>query len=250
MSMEFAGRTTVVTGGASGMGRATTFLIARRGGRVLVGDVDRARGEEFAKEAAAETLPIEFLHLDLTKPDSVDTFADAARERLGAIDGLVNTAGWNRAEPFLQNTPEFWETIMTINLMGPVRLTHRLLPALIDSGRGRVVNVSSDAGRVGSSGDSVYAAAKGGLISFTKSLAREMAKNNVHVNCVCPGPTDTPLFRQQPENLRDALVKPIPLRRLGKPEEVAEVLAFFAGPRSEYVTGQVLSVSGGLTMVG
>jgi 2-hydroxycyclohexanecarboxyl-CoA dehydrogenase len=150
----------------------------------------------------------------------------------------------------MENPPEMWESLIGINLMGAIRLTRVVLPAMIDEQRGKIVNISSDAGRVGSMGETVYAAAKGGLIAFTKSLAREMARHKLNVNCVCPGPTDTPLFNRQPERMREALTRAIPFRRIAQPEDIAEAVLFFVGPRSDYITGQVLSVSGGLTMVG
>jgi 2-hydroxycyclohexanecarboxyl-CoA dehydrogenase len=156
----------------------------------------------------------------------------------------------DRAEPFLDNSLEFMERVVRLNLLGPVKLTKALLPAMIEAGAGKIVNVASDAGRVGSSGETVYAGAKGGIIAFTKSLAREMSRHGINVNCVCPGPTDTPLFHTLPERTREALVRAIPFRRLAKPEEVADAILFFASPRSDFITGQVLSVSGGLTMAG
>jgi len=166
------------------------------------------------------------------------------------VGGLVNGAGWDRVEPFVQNDPSMWDRVLAINLMGAVRLTQTIARSMIDTGGGKVVNVSSDAGRVGSSGETVYAAAKGGMIAFTKSLARETARYKLNVNCVCPGPTDTPLFHAQPdERIKTALIKAIPFRRLGQPEEVGEAIVFFLSDHSNYITGQVLSVSGGLTMV-
>jgi 2-hydroxycyclohexanecarboxyl-CoA dehydrogenase len=162
----------------------------------------------------------------------------------------VNAAGWDRIEPFVNNTPEFMNKVMQINLMGPIILTQALLPTMIQEGSGKIVNVASDAGRVGSMGETVYAAAKGGMIAFTKSLAREMARYQIHVNCVCPGPTDTPLFHAQPDKLKEALIKAIPFKRLAMPEETASAILFFASEDSNYVTAQIMSVSGGLTMVG
>jgi 2-hydroxycyclohexanecarboxyl-CoA dehydrogenase len=167
-----------------------------------------------------------------------------------AVDAIVNAAGWDRIEPFVNNTPEFMNKVMQINLMGPITLTQALLPTMIQAGSGKIVNVASDAGRVGSMGETVYAAAKGGMIAFTKSLAREMARYQIHVNCVCPGPTDTPLFHAQPDKLKEALIKAIPFKRLAMPEETANAILFFASEDSNYVTAQIMSVSGGLTMVG
>ena len=168
----------------------------------------------------------------------------------GRLDVLVNAAGWDVIEPFMQNTPEYWAKIVALNFMGPVQVTRAMLPMLIESGSGRIVNVASDAGRVGSSGETVYAGAKGGVIAFTKSLAREVVRKGIRVNCICPGPTETPLFASQPEKMREALIGAIPMRRVAKPSEVADAILFFASDRASYVTGQVLSVSGGLTMVG
>jgi len=248
--MEMQGRSVVVTGGASGIGRATSLLLAREGARVVIGDVDAAGGERVATEAAAQGHDAAFISLDLAEPQSVADFAAAALDRTGGIDGLVNGAGWDRIQPFMENPPEMWDELIAINLLGAVRLTRALLPPMIAAQRGKIVNISSDAGRVGSTGETVYAAAKGGLIAFTKSLAREMARYHLNVNCVCPGPTDTPLFQRQPERMREALTRAIPFRRIAQPEDIAEAVLFFLGGRSDYITGQVLSVSGGLTMVG
>jgi 2-hydroxycyclohexanecarboxyl-CoA dehydrogenase len=247
--MEMEGRAVVVTGGASGIGRATALLLAREGARVIVGDVDEERGRAVAADATGAGLAVEFLPLDLTEPPSIADFAAAAQQQAPRLDGLVNGAGWDRIQPFLDNPPEMWERLIAINLLGAVRLTRALLPPMVEVRAGKVVNISSDAGRVGSTGETVYAAAKGGLIAFTKSLAREMARYHINVNCVCPGPTDTPLFQAQPERMREALTRAIPFRRIARPEEIAETVMFFLSRRSDYITGQVLSVSGGLTMV-
>lgn len=248
--MEMQDRTIVVTGGASGIGRATALLLAREGATVIIGDVDAKGGEAVAAEAAGAGLVVAFLPLDLSDRASVGGFAEAVHRRVERIDGLVNGAGWDRIEPFLQNPPEMVDQVIAINLVGAVRLTRALLDPMVAAQQGKIVNISSDAGRVGSTGETVYAAAKGGLIAFTKSLARELARYRINVNCVCPGPTDTPLFQRQPERMREALTRVIPFRRIARPEEVAEAVMFFLGRRSDYITGQVLSVSGGLTMVG
>jgi 2-hydroxycyclohexanecarboxyl-CoA dehydrogenase len=248
--MDMANRATIVTGGASGIGRATALLLARNGAHVFVGDVDVVRGQALAVEAAEAGLPVEYLELELTDPASITAFADAVHARVERVDVLVNAAGWDRSEPFMENAPEVWDKLVAINLLGAVRLSRAVLPPMIAAGRGKIINIASDAGRVGSAGETVYAAAKGGLIAFTKSLAREMARHRINVNCVCPGPTDTPLFRTLAERLQEALTRAIPFRRIAAPEEIAEAVMFFAGPRSDYITGQVLSVSGGLTMAG
>jgi 2-hydroxycyclohexanecarboxyl-CoA dehydrogenase len=249
VAMEMHDRGVIVTGGASGIGKATALLLAREGGRVFVGDIDEAGGQAVAAQAAAEGLGIEFLPLDLTKSESIAGFAAAVHGRVERVDGLVNAAGWDRIQPFMENPPEMWDQLVAINLLGAIRLTRAILPPMIEARSGKIVNISSDAGRVGSTGETVYAAAKGGLIAFTKSLAREMARYRININCVCPGPTDTPLFSAQPERMREALTRAIPFRRIAQPEEIAEAAMFFLGRRSDYITGQVLSVSGGLTMV-
>ena len=248
--MEMQDRTVVVTGGASGIGKATAFLLAREGARVFVGDRDEAGGRAVAAQAVGEGLALEFLALDLAETATIADFAAAVHARVERVDGLVNGAGWDRIQPFLENPPEMWDQLIQINLLGAVRLTRALLTPMVEARAGKIVNISSDAGRVGSMGETVYAAAKGGLIAFTKSLARELARYRINVNCVCPGPTDTPLFQNQPERMREALTRAIPFRRIAQPEEIAEAVMFFLGSRSDYITGQVLSVSGGLTMVG
>jgi 2-hydroxycyclohexanecarboxyl-CoA dehydrogenase len=245
--MDMQERTVIVTGGASGIGKATAFLLAREGARVLIGDLDEAGGRA-AAEGAPERLAIDYLPLDLTDKPSIDDFVAAAHRRVARIDGLVNGAGWDQIQPFLENQPEMWDRIIAINLMGAVRLTRGLLPSMVAANAGKIVNISSDAGRVGSMGETVYAAAKGGLIAFTKSLARELARYRINVNCVCPGPTDTPLFQRQPERMKEALTRAIPFRRIAEPIEIAQAVMFFLSARSDYITGQVLSVSGGLTM--
>jgi 2-hydroxycyclohexanecarboxyl-CoA dehydrogenase len=249
LAMEMQDRTVIVTGGASGIGRATALLLAREGARIVIGDIDEAGGQAAAAQAAKEGLAVEFLPLDLTNPDNIAQFTAAVHDRVERVDGLVNGAGWDRIQPFMENPPEMWDRLIAINLLGAVRLSRAVLPPMIAAQRGKIVNISSDAGRVGSMGETVYAAAKGGIIAFTKSLAREMARYRININCVCPGPTDTPLFQGQPERMREALTRAIPFRRIAQPEEIAEAVMFFLGRRSDYITGQVLSVSGGLTMV-
>jgi 2-hydroxycyclohexanecarboxyl-CoA dehydrogenase len=246
--MDLRDRTVAVTGGASGIGKATALLLARSGARVLVGDIDEAGGRATAAAAAAEGLAVEHLSLDLIDRGSIDGFVAALHDRTERLDGLVNAAGWDQIQPFLENPPEMWDRVVAINLMGAIRLTRGVLPPMVAAGRGKIVNISSDAGRVGSMGETVYAAAKGGLIAFTKSLARELARYRVNVNCVCPGPTDTPLFQRQPERMKEALTRAIPFRRIAQPHEIADAVLFFLSARSDYITGQVLSVSGGLTM--
>jgi 2-hydroxycyclohexanecarboxyl-CoA dehydrogenase len=238
----FAGKRAVVTGAASGIGRAVAIELAGLGAEVVAAD----RNLEGATETAGMHDRIAAHHLDLADPGSIVAFA----REVGAIEVLVNAAGWDRIEPFMDNSDEFISDIVAINYLGPVRLSKALLPPMIEAGTGAtIVNIASDAGRVGSTGETVYAGAKGGIIAFTKSLAREMARHKITVNCVCPGPTDTPLFNNQPDGMKAALIRAIPLRRLATPEEISAAVVFFASDRSRFTTGQVLSISGGLTMV-
>lgn len=248
--MRFNDKVVLVTGGASGIGLATCRAFAELGATVLMTDVAVERGEEAAAALRKEQLKVEFRALDITRREAADALAARVRAEQGRLDVLVNAAGWDIIEPFMQNSPEYWAKIVALNFMGPVQVTRAMLPMLIENGSGRIVNVASDAGRVGSSGETVYAGAKGGIIAFTKSLAREVVRKGVRVNCVCPGPTETPLFASQPEKMREALVNAIPMRRLCKPSEVADTIMYFASDRASFVTGQVLSVSGGLTMAG
>lgn len=247
--MKFKGKTVLVTGAASGIGLATAKAFAEVEAQVVLTDVNAEAGER----AAAELKSVgdaRFMRLDVTDPDSAEEVAKRVESELGRLDALVNAAGWDIIEPFINNSREYWAKIVALNFLGPVQVTRALLPLLFASGSGRIVNVASDAGRVGSYGETVYAGAKGGIIAFTKSLAREVTRHNVRVNCVCPGPTDTPLFASQPEKMRASLVNAIPMKRVARPSEIADAIVFFASDRSSFITGQILSVSGGLTMVG
>jgi len=233
-----AGRVAVVTGGSSGIGRAVADLLTRAGARVYVADLNQGDG------------PGEFVRTDITDEHAIRALSERVLGESGAPGVLVNAAGWDEIRPFVESDDDFIARIIEINLIGCMKITRAFLPAMIEAGGGKIVNVSSDAGRVGSSGETVYAGAKGGIIAFSKSVAREVARVPIHVNCVCPGPTDTPLFASLPEKLRGALQRAIPMGRLARPREVAEAIVFLAGNRSDYMTGQVLSVSGGLTMAG
>jgi len=249
----FSDRTVVVTGGASGIGRATVEVLACANANVIVGDVDTRGGADVAEWARKQNMCVEYVPLDLTNMESITKFTEVVVARQ-SIYGLVNAAGWDQVEPFMENSRQTWERLLAINLLGPITLTQSILPKMIDAREGRIVNVSSDAGRVGSMGETVYSATKGGIISFTKSLAREMARYKINVNCVAPGPTDTPLLRNQTNpfaaRVVEGLAAAIPFRRLAEPKEIAEGISFFLSSKSSFVTGQVLSVNGGLTMVG
>ena len=246
--MQLDGKTALVTGGASGIGKATVLELARCGARVICADINAEKGAELVKEAGC--LPVEFASVNLADPASARRCAAEVLKRHARVDILVHAAGWNDIQTFMDNAPDYIDRVVAINLGAILHLTQALLPPMIAAGKGKIVNVSSDAGRVGSSGETVYAAAKGGVIAFTKSLAREVARYSINVNCVCPGPTDTPMLATRSEKLREAFVRAIPFRRFAKPQEIADAIVFFASSQSDYITGQVLSVSGGLTFAG
>jgi 2-hydroxycyclohexanecarboxyl-CoA dehydrogenase len=245
--MTFDGKVALVTGGASGIGKATVMAFARAGATVICADVNAAAGEALKKEGNGR---IDFVAIDMAKSESIRAAAAEVLKKYRRVDVLVNAAGWGDIQPYMQNAPDFIDRVIAINLAGPAHLTQALLPPMIAVNGGKIVNIASDAGRVGSGGETVYAGAKGGLIAFTKSLAREVARYSINVNCVCPGPTDTPMLATRSEKLRDAFLKAIPFRRFAKPEEIADAVLFFASPQADYVTGQVMSVSGGLTFAG
>lgn len=246
--MDFTGKQIIVTGGASGIGRATVLAFCRAGGSVFFGDLNADGAAETVAAAIDLKGDATFHPLDVTDEAAIDAFAAAFHKTREQADIVVNVAGWDISQPFMDNTSEFIRKVVAINYLGPVYLTRAFLPKMIEGNGGKVVNTASDAGRVGSMGETVYSGAKGGVIAFTKSLAREMARYRINVNCVAPGPTDTPLFGEVPEKLQQALIRAIPMRRLATPEDIAGTILFFASPTADYITGQVLSVSGGLTM--
>jgi len=247
-------RVAFVSGAARGIGRGIAEKLAADGRAVAIGDL---LGEE-ARETA---LAIEknggsaiAVTLDVTSTDSVAAAVAETTERLGAIDVLVNNAGWDELHPFLETDEPFWDRVIDVNFKGVLRLTKAVLPGMVDRRWGRIVSISSDAGRVGSSGESVYAGAKGAIIAFMKTIAREVARNGVTANAVCPGPTDTAMLQQVMsgeggDKVRDAMTRAVPMKRLGTPEDIAAAVAFLASEDAGYITGQALSVSGGLTMI-
>jgi 2-hydroxycyclohexanecarboxyl-CoA dehydrogenase len=246
-------RTALVTGGAMGIGRAIALALAEEEGRsVAVADIrlDEARSVAAAVEAADRRAVA--VELDVTDSASVNSGVRRAEEALGPIEILVNNAGWDELRPFLETEESFWDRVIEINFKGCLRVTRAVLPGMVERGWGRVVNISSDAGRVGSSLESVYSGAKGAIIAFTKTVARETARSGVTANVVCPGPTRTPLLEAMAESggekYVESLTRAVPMRRLGEPEDVAAAVAFLASERAGFITGQTLSVSGGLTM--
>ena len=239
----------VVTGGGAGIGRAIAVGLAAQGRNVAILDVREDLAKETARAILSSGGRAEAFHVDIADMDSVTAARDQVVAKYGPCQVLVNNAGWEEIHRFMDTSSEFWQKILRINLLGPMAVTHAFLQGMIDAGEGgRVINISSDAGRVGSSGEVVYSGAKGGIIGFTKALAREIIRYDVTSNCVCPGPTDTPLLRDAPEKLTQALIGAIPARRLAQPEDIMNAVRFFASPDSSYITGQTLSVSGGLTM--
>jgi len=248
--MKLDGKTALITGGASGIGKTTVMEFARCGATVICADIDAKKGADVVKEAGATNATVDFAAVDLSDQASISRCVADVLKRHPKIDILVNAAGWGEMQAFVENKPDYIDRLIAINLAGPVHLTQAVLPSMIAAGKGKIVSVASDAGRVGSTGETVYGAAKGGVIAFTKSLAREVARYAINVNCVCPGPTDTPMLATRPEKIRDAFVRATAFRRLAKPQEIADAILFFASPRSDFVTGQVLSVSGGLTFAG
>jgi len=245
----------VVTGGGRGIGKGISEVLSRQGAIVCIADllIDEAqRTAEEIEKAGGKALAV---RTDVTDIDSVRSMLDKVHEVYGPVDILVNNAGWDKMIPFAETTPDLWERIISINYKGVLNCVHVVMNDMISRNNGKIISIGSDAGRVGSSGEAVYSGTKGAIISFSKSIARELARNGVRVNVVCPGPTETPLaeeMKQESEINRkifSGMEKIIPLRRMGTPEEIGHAVAFLASEEAAFITGQVLSVSGGLTMV-
>jgi len=249
-------RVAVVTGAAGGIGRAICRRFIDEGVRVVALDVNADALKDSAAGLAASDHQLLCVTADITNYGEVKEAVERGVAKFSKLDILVNNAGWDVAAPFLKTEPDLWDKIIAINLKGPLNLHKAALPHLIAAGGGKVVNVASDAGRVGSSGESVYSACKGGLIAFSKTIARECARDNVRVNVVCPGPTDTALLRsfvgegEYGQKIYEGLKRAIPLKRLGQPDDLPGLIAFLSSDDANFVTGQVVSVSGGLTMNG
>ncbi|MBX9788006.1 MAG: glucose 1-dehydrogenase [Pirellulales bacterium] len=246
----------IVTGGGGGIGRAIALRLAEEGTSVGIIDLNSQAALKTARLVDAAGSRGALQALDITDYDAVVRGVAALEHDLGSTDILINNAGWDRASSFLDSTPELWQKLLAVNLTGPLNLHHVVLRGMADRRRGRVVNIASDAARVGSSGEAVYAAAKAGVVALTKTVARELAHLQITLNAVCPGPTDTALFAdfagsgEQGQKLRAALERAIPFKRLAQPEDIAGLVAFLASDEAGYITGQVVSVSGGLTMCG
>jgi 2-hydroxycyclohexanecarboxyl-CoA dehydrogenase len=253
---RFDGRTVVLTGGGGGIGAALCRGFATEGANVAV--LDRAKGQADAVAVAltADGYRALAVAADITDRSSIDAALEQVAAEFGPTDVLVNNAGWDLFVPFLETTPDDWARLIDINLVGALNMHHAVLPGMVERGSGRIVNIASDAARVGSSGESVYAACKAGIVAFSKTLAREHSRHGITFNVVCPGPTDTALLASvtdaapNPEKLREAFRRSIPMGRIAQPDDLIGAVLFFGSDDASFVTGQVLSVSGGLTMAG
>ena len=246
-----AGKAAIVTGGGSGIGEAIVMRLAQEGCRVALFDINEEAGEEVAAAAGGEVVVFK---TDITNFDAVQDSVAAAEDALGPLWMLVNCAGWDAPSPFLTQEPELWHKIINLNLYGPLYMHYAVCKRMAARGEGRVINIASDAGRVGTSNEAVYSACKGGTISYTKSMARELAKTNVLVNAICPGPTETPAMEavvgSGPEaaKWKESMARGVPLRRMGAPGDYPGIVAFLGSEDAGYITGQTISVSGGLSM--
>lgn len=248
------GKVAIVTGGGQGIGRALTLRLAAEGCKVAIFDLKAEAGEETAAIAGGDAV-IKTYALDVSDQDAVNAAVEAVETDLGPVWALVNNAGWDKPAPFLATDKSLWDKIIAINLYGPLFTHHAVAPRMVARGGGRIINIASDAARVGTSNEAVYSACKGGLISFTKSVARELASKGVLLNVVCPGPTNTPMMAsvlgegEQAVKWKDAMVRGIPLKRMGEPEDYAGIVAFLASDDAGFITGQTFSVAGGMNMI-
>ena len=253
--MRLAGKTAIVTGGGRGIGRGIAPGFAREDAQIVVADILQENAQAVRDEINAMAVAAIACQVDLTKRPQVENMVETVLSQLGRIDILVNCAGWDRMEPFIESDEETWERILAINFKSVLYTAKAVLPHMISRNSGKIVNISSDAGRVGSSGEAVYSGAKGAVIAFSKTLAREVARYHINVNVVCPGLTDTPLLEElrsrspETEKIVEAVIRATPFRRVAKPEEIAEAVLFLVSAGADFITGQTLSVSGGLTMV-
>lgn len=254
MVLGLQDKVAIVTGGGQGIGRALSLRLAAEGCKVAIFDLKPEAGEETAGLAGADAV-IKTYALDVSDQDAVNAAVEAVEADLGPVWALVNNAGWDKPAPFLATDKSLWDKIIAINLYGPLFTHHAVAPRMVARGGGRIINIASDAARVGTSNEAVYSACKGGLISFTKSVARELASKGVLLNVVCPGPTNTPMMAsvlgegEQAVKWKDAMVRGIPLKRMGEPEDYAGIVAFLASDDAGFITGQTFSVAGGMNMI-
>jgi 2-hydroxycyclohexanecarboxyl-CoA dehydrogenase len=250
--MNFDGKVVIVTGGGSGIGRVTVLKFAELNAKVAIVDINEQSANKVADEVSERGGEVMTIKTDITDYGQVQEMARKVNERFGSIDVLVNNAAWDSLKPFMQTTTDFCYKLLDINLKGPIHVTRAVLEYMSKQEMGGViVNVASDAAKVGSSGEAIYSAAKGGVMAFSKSIAREVARYKIRVNCTCPGPTDTPLMDEMKKGMPkiiDAIEKAIPMRKIGMPEQQADAIVWLASDSASYITGQALSVNGGLNM--
>lgn len=252
---ELTDKTAIVTGGGRGIGKAISLVLAKQGAKVAIADLLMDEAEKVVreiKEAKGEAMAVE---TDITDLGKIKSMVAAVKAAYGPVDILVNNAGWDRMILFKDTSSDFWDKVISINFKGVLNCFHAVIDDMISRNSGKIISISSDAARVGSMGESVYSGTKGAIISFSKTMARELARHKINVNVVCPGPTPTPLAAEMKEEgefakkVFEGMEKIIPLKRMGTPEDIAYAVAFFASEEASFITGQVLSVSGGLTMV-
>ncbi len=253
--MRLKDKVALVTGGGRGIGRAICMRLAREGAHIAILELDSKTGSDAAKEVNNIGRDALALSADITDKAQVDDAIARIYGRFGRIDVLVNNVGWEKQALFIDTTEELWEKLIAVNLKGAIYCTHAVLKEMIKQENGKIIYISSDAGKVGNSGEAIYSACKGAIIAFAKSIAREAARHKINVNVVCPGPTETPLYYEIAEDterarkVTEALVKATPLRRIGQPEDIAAAVSYLASSDADFVTGQTLSISGGLTMI-
>lgn len=250
--MTIKDKVAIVTGAGQGIGKAIALRLARDGADLAIVDINLETGKATAQEIERLGRKAIAIKTDVSNREQVNKAAEQTVRELGTIDILVNDAAFVAGVPqnFIDETEDYWDRVIAVCLKGYILCSRAVLDRMIEKQSGKIVNISSDAGRVGQPGQTVYSAAKGGIIAFTKSLAKEVARYNININCVAPGATDTPAFQQNPDKIKEAVPKGIPLRRIARPEDVANAVAFFCSSDADYLTGQVLSVSGGFTMIG
>ncbi len=252
--LDYTGKAAIITGGARGIGKAICLTLAKQGADIAIADILEQDGKDTANEIQKLGRRALFVKTDLTKKESVDNMVEQVLQAFGKIDILVNNAGWDKIELFIKNLPELWDKVIDINYKHQIYTTRAVLDHMIGRKYGRIVNIASDSGRVGSTGEAVYSGCKGAVIAFTKTMARELARFNITVNCVSPGPAETPLTEEMKKEefggkVLSAMDKIVPLGRLATPQDIANAVAFMASDEASYITGQTLSVSGGLTMI-